>query len=1314
EVEEFYVKYKNFSYLHCEWRTASELEVGDIRVWQKIKRFKIKQQSSFFEQLEDDDYFNPDYVEVDRILDSSTIVNPDTNQPITHYLIKWRGLGYDESTWESEKDVDKQKVSYYSITSSLQNLLMQMKPRPSAEQWKSHEECPQYKNNNVLREYQLEGLNWLTFSYFNKQSCILADEMGLGKTIQSLTFIEEVYRHGIYGPFLIIVPLSTIANWQREFEAWTDLNVIVYHGSNSSRSMLQQYEMYYKDHKGKRINNFYKFNVLITTFECIITDLDILRQINWRVAVIDEAHRLKNRNCKLLQGLSSVDVEHRLLLTGTPLQNNVEELFSLLSFLEPKQFGSSETFMLEFGKLESDTQVEKLKSILKPVMLRRLKEDVEKSLAPKEETIIEVELTNIQKKYYRAILERNFAFLARGGAYASVPTLMNTMMELRKCCNHPFLINGAEDAILEEFNVSHVPVDAERLFQTMVQASGKLVLTDKLLPKLKTDGHKVLIFSQMIRVLDVIEDYLIHKKYLYERIDGRIRGSLRQEAIDRFCKPDSDRFVFLLCTRAGGLGINLTAADTVIIYDSDWNPQNDLQAQARCHRIGQQKSVKVYRLITRNTYEREMFDRASLKLGLDKAVLQSMGSKDFNSSNQLSKKEIEDLLKKGAYGALMDDDNSTSNDFCEEDIDHILQRRTQVVQVQAGVKGSTFAKASFSLSTNRMDIDVDDPHFWQKWAKKADLNVDQLMSAHENKETSGLIIEMPRQRRQVARYGKQDEPIRMSDLESSGGSDDDEDGKGRSGGNEEGADDDDGHSKPRYSRNECYNVEKCILIFGWGRWSTILEHGRFKKKLAEDDIRNITRAILLYSLKHYDGDDKIKMFIYDLISPSQDGMESNCRNHSGLSAPVPRGRKGRRGQINKKIIESPSRKFDGDLKKIDLDLDRFISDPSYKKHLKRHANKVLLRVRLLFYLQHTIIGNQAEKILQDANYKDVDIVVPRIDTDLPFDWWDLDADKCMLIGVFKHGYERYNEMRNDPALCFLSKCGPAPNDATNSSQMDIDENDDDEEMRLLLDDDDDDDEEDRKQTRRISNKKKQKQLSSLKTNSYSSSADIKTNELSGKLPFPTSSDLNHRLRRIITTYQKLYKKELMRQEQREKVSNLISERELARKAAMQNRWSRREETEFYRLVSSFGVERDPITSEFKWNRFRSLGHLDKKFDETLTEYYKAFIRMCCRVCKKTIRLFCSAANFTSDLAVETITEERASRCLARIELICRIRERVLIHPQFESRLSLCQPSPDLPDWWICGKHDKDLLLGVAKHGLSHMEISILCDPELSF
>lgn len=471
----------------------------------------------------------------------------------------------------------------------------------------------------------MEGLNWLLFSWYNGRNCILADEMGLGKTIQSLTFLNSAWETGMRGPFLVIAPLSTIPNWQREIEGWTEMNVIVYHGSAASKNMLQEYEMYYKNDQGKPIKELTKFNILITTFEIIVTDVADLKNFNWRICVIDEAHRLKNRNCKLLDGLRQLSLDHRVLLSGTPLQNNVNELFSLLNFLEPDQFNSSEAFLQEFGALKSEQEVQKLQCLLKPMMLRRLKEDVEKSLAPKEETVVEVELTNIQKKYYRGILERNFSFLSKGTTNSNIPNLMNTMMELRKCCIHPYLLNGAEEQIQYEFKQTQGD-DSDAYYKSLIHSSGKMVLIDKLLPKLKANGHRVLIFSQMVRCLDILEDYLMYRKYPFERIDGRIRGNLRQAAIDRFSRPDSDRFVFLLCTKAGGLGINLTAADTVIIYDSDWNPQNDLQAQARCHRIGQQKMVKIYRLLCRNTYEREMFDKASLKLGLDKAILQSMNT----------------------------------------------------------------------------------------------------------------------------------------------------------------------------------------------------------------------------------------------------------------------------------------------------------------------------------------------------------------------------------------------------------------------------------------------------------------------------------------------------------------------------------------------------------------------------------------------------------------------------------------------------------------------------------------------------------------
>uniref|UniRef100_A0A8B9MQ57 Chromodomain helicase DNA binding protein 7 n=1 Tax=Accipiter nisus TaxID=211598 RepID=A0A8B9MQ57_9AVES len=1278
------------SYLHCQWASVEELD-KDKRIQQKIKRFKAKQgQNKFLSEI-DDELFNPDYVEVDRIMDFSRSTD-DNGEPVTHYLVKWCSLPYEDSTWELKQDIDHAKIEEFEKLMSREPEMERVE-RPPADDWKKSESSREYKNNNKLREYQLEGVNWLLFNWYNTRNCILADEMGLGKTIQSITFLYEIYLKGIHGPFLVIAPLSTIPNWEREFRTWTELNVVVYHGSQASRRTIQLYEMYFKDPQGRVIKGSYKFHAIITTFEMILTDCPELRNIPWRCVVIDEAHRLKNRNCKLLEGLKMMDLEHKVLLTGTPLQNTVEELFSLLHFLEPGRFPSETTFMQEFGDLKTEEQVQKLQAILKPMMLRRLKEDVEKNLAPKEETIIEVELTNIQKKYYRAILEKNFTFLSKGGGQANVPNLLNTMMELRKCCNHPYLINGAEEKILEEFKETHNADSPDFQLQAMIQAAGKLVLIDKLLPKLKAGGHRVLIFSQMVRCLDILEDYLIQRRYPYERIDGRVRGNLRQAAIDRFSRPDSDRFVFLLCTRAGGLGINLTAADTCIIFDSDWNPQNDLQAQARCHRIGQSKSVKIYRLITRNSYEREMFDKASLKLGLDKAVLQSMSGREnaTNGVQQLSKKEIEDLLRKGAYGALMDEEDEGSK-FCEEDIDQILLRRTHTITIESEGKGSTFAKASFVASGNRTDISLDDPNFWQKWAKKAELDIDALNGRNN------LVIDTPRVRKQTRLYSavKEDELMEFSDLESDS--------------------EEKPSTKPRrpqdksqgYARSECFRVEKNLLVYGWGRWTDILSHGRYKRQLTEQDVETICRTILVYCLNHYKGDENIKSFIWDLITPTADGQTRALVNHSGiniyitpfsgLSAPVPRGRKG------KKVKAQSSQPMLQDADWLTTcNPDVLFQEDSYRKHLKHHCNKVLLRVRMLYYLRQEVIGDQADKILEGADSSEVDVWIPEpFHAEVPADWWDKEADKSLLIGVFKHGYEKYNSMRADPALCFLERVGMPDAKAIAAEQRGTD----------IGEFDREDEDPEYKPTRTPF-----KDEIDVRTSNF-----LESNAELGQLYWPNTSTLTTRLRRLITAYQRSYKRQQMRQEAlmktdrrrrrpREEVRALEAERE-AIITEKRQKWTRREEADFYRVVSTFGIIFDPVKHQFDWNQFRAFARLDKKSDESLEKYFNGFVNMCRRVCRMPVKPDDEPPDLST--MIEPITEERASRTLYRIELLRKIREQVLHHPQLGERLKLCQPSLDLPEWWECGKHDKDLLIGAAKHGVSRTDYHILNDPELSF
>lgn len=328
----------------------------------------------------------------------------------------------------------------------------------------------------------------------------------------------------------------------------------------------------------------------------------------------------------------------------------------------PDIFSSSEQFD-EWFDLDVDDEdakkamISQLHKVLRPFMLRRLKSEVAKGLPPKTETIINVGMSKMQKQLYKKLLLRDIEGIVGKEAGKNRSAMLNIVMQLRKCCGHPYLFEGVEDRTLDP------------LGEHLVDNCGKLNMVDKLLKRLKEKGSRVLIFTQMTRILDILDDFMVMRGYQYCRIDGNTTYEDREEAIDTFNAPNSEKFCFILSTRAGGLGINLQTADTCILYDSDWNPQQDLQAQDRCHRLGQKKPVNVYRLVSQNTIEEKIVERAQQKLKLDAMVVQQGRLKEMKD-NKVSKEEIMNAVRFGADAVFRSEDSTIT----DEDIDVILDR----------------------------------------------------------------------------------------------------------------------------------------------------------------------------------------------------------------------------------------------------------------------------------------------------------------------------------------------------------------------------------------------------------------------------------------------------------------------------------------------------------------------------------------------------------------------------------------------------------------------------------------------------------------
>lgn len=554
------------------------------------------------------------------------------------------------------------------------------------------EEQPSLLENCVLKPYQMEGLNWLITLYENGLNGILADEMGLGKTLQSIALLAFVYEMDTKGPFLIAAPLSTVDNWMNEFEKFAPtLPVLKYYHQGGFKERSKLLRKFFRKTKNT--------GIVVTSYEIIMRDADYIMSKEWKFLIVDEGHRLKNINSKLIQELKRINTNNRLLLTGTPLQNNLAELWSLLNFIMPDIFSDFEMFNKWFDfkdlDLQSNSQtlnkvindeleknlITNLHTILKPFLLRRLKKNVLIGiLPPKREYIVNCPMTPIQKKFYtkalnsklkltvfkelvKAFFTTNQEYIGRvsnksireyidyklnaenGNKIEENEYPNDTIKDMDKLYKehlHSELINKRLQNMMMQLRQI---VDSTYLFyfpylhpeeltlEDLLRTSGKLQVLQKLVIPLIKKGHKILIFSQLVKMLDLLEDWCDLNSLECLRIDGSVDNETRKEGIKQFNSIGDKHQVYLLSTRAAGLGINLTAADTVVLFDSDWNPQVDLQAMDRCHRIGQDKPVIVYRFCCDNTIEHVILTRASNKRKLERMVIQ-MGS--FNVLKKLA------------------------------------------------------------------------------------------------------------------------------------------------------------------------------------------------------------------------------------------------------------------------------------------------------------------------------------------------------------------------------------------------------------------------------------------------------------------------------------------------------------------------------------------------------------------------------------------------------------------------------------------------------------------------------------------------------
>ncbi|KAF9770251.1 hypothetical protein IL306_012225 [Fusarium sp. DS 682] len=677
--KEYLVKWEGRSYAHCDWKpgawvygvaaSAMRVSFGKRDIEQDL--MKLNEQEAI-----PDEFLMPDIVLNIRLNPSAP--RPKTKQDELHNLsnvskifVKFQGLGYDDAVWDTPPSEDAGDIyasfveAYYEYVegkyfkSESQHKVKERVKAYKAEPFEEINEQPAGLKRGKLMGYQIEGVNWLLGNYHSGRSVVLADEMGLGKTVQVVGLVTSLVQDSPKcWPFLIVVPNATCPNWRREFKQWVpELRVVAYHGGREPQALAYKYELFPNG------STDMKSHVVIMSYDSAQDPATrtLFKSINWAGLVVDEGQRLKNDQNLLYGALQSMRIPFRLLLTGTPLQNNKRELFNLLQFIDEKQ--NATELDAEYAVLDKET-LPKLHNKIRPYFLRRTKAGVLKFLPPMTQIILPVTMTVIQEKLSKSIMAKNPELIKAMFSNSKMNkkergSLNNILMQLRKCLCHPFMYSEA----IEERH--HDPSVVQR---NLVEASAKLLLLQVMLPKLQERGHRVLIFSQFLQQLDIIEDFLNGLGYDFRRLDGSISSLEKQRRIDAFNAPDSPIFAFLLSTRAGGVGINLATADTVIILDPDFNPHQDIQALSRAHRIGQKKKVLCFQLMTVDSVEERIMQIGKKKMALDHALIESM------DDDELAGDDLESILKHGAQALFNDDYEKKSIHYDSAAVDALLDR----------------------------------------------------------------------------------------------------------------------------------------------------------------------------------------------------------------------------------------------------------------------------------------------------------------------------------------------------------------------------------------------------------------------------------------------------------------------------------------------------------------------------------------------------------------------------------------------------------------------------------------------------------------